>query len=296
VATIWSSVDAFEWPRVSPTGSAALVLSPARRDQDVRDLLVVGLNEPGAPRLVAENVALFPDWTPDGRGVVYASTAALLKEGDDTLRLGTISRRTVCGTDGALLPEFEGAEELAGIVFQKEVRVRCLKDGRILFVSVELQIPCTSQDMPQRAGLFSINPAQQPVVVRVIPRQAELTLPDALYLFELSPDEQYVAVPGGNGRLALLQLATGEVWELVHEGESDSLRTQPAWRSPDELTYVAGKDDEGRAGVIMATLDFGTRNLETRILSADWPREVVTGFLVDEKSGAASDRGASDAE
>ena len=232
-----------------------------------------------------------PDWSADSQYLVYASTKATLPGDSKDLRLGVVARQKVCGDDGALLAEFPDAEELAGIVFQNEVGVRCLRDGRVLFATLDVQLPSTSEDMPQRASLFAVNPGVQPGVTRVIPRQTEEELPDALFLFAVSPDEKHVAVPGANGRLAVVTLATGEAWQIVTEKEVDHLRTQPAWRSNDELTYaiVPGPEDaKGRAEIALAKLDFAEKKQERRVLSKDWPESVATDFLTQEKSPPAT--------
>jgi hypothetical protein len=282
------SLNEFDALRVAPNGKAVAYRSAAAGGDSAKPLLVLALDGKSTPQPVAERTSLFPDWSRDGRYLVYASSGT---EGNKDLRLGTIARRAVADEAGKLLAAFPDAEELAGIAYQDEVRVRCLRDGRVLFATLEVQLPCTSKDMPQRADLFAVDPGREPGVTRLTPRQTESELPDAIFLFEVSPDEQHVSVPGGDGRVAVLTLATGDVWEVLGAGEVDHLRTEPTWRSNDELcfAFVPGPAGaKGRAAIALAKLDWAAHKVERRSISDHWPDEVVTEFLVDKKPESAT--------
>ncbi len=282
------ALDAFDELRVAPNGRAVAYRGAAPGEDPAKPLFVLPLHGQQVPQLVADRVSMFPDWSPDSRHLVYAAGQTPAEGESNDLRLGIVARRLVCTEDGALLADFPEAEELAGIAFQNEVRVRCLRDGRVLFATLEVSLPCTSEDMPQRAGLFAVEPGRQPGVTRLIPRQTEAELPDVLFLFEVSPDEQHVTVPGGNGGVAVLTLATGDVWQILGENEADHLRMEPAWRSADELcfAFVPGpKEAKERPAIALVKLDWAGRKAERRIISGDWPEPVVTDFLIDKRSG-----------
>jgi len=285
-AVLARSVDPFEELRVSPSGRLVAYGGPAAGSDPTRPLWVLPLDGSAPARLVAERTAMFSDWSADNRYLVYATTKTAASSEDD-LRLGVVARRRVCEPDGTLLATMPEPEELAGVVFHNQMRVRCLQDGRILFASLEVELPCAANDMPQNAGLFALDPARLPGITRMVPRQAAQELPDATFLFEPSPDQQHVAIPGGDGRIAVLDLASGEVWELVSESEVDHLRTQPAWRRADELCFavVPGpRTAKGRPEIVLAKLDWKTRNAQRRILSQDWPQEATVGFLTEEQA------------
>jgi hypothetical protein len=285
-AVLAKGPDAFDELRVAPNGKAVAYRGAASGEDPAKPLFVLALDGKGKPRLVEDRTATYPDWSSDSRYVTYATSRSILEDGSKDLRLGVVARRLVADESGALLETLPDAEELAGIVFQNEVRVRCLRDGRVLFATLEVELPCTSKDMPQRAGLFAVDPGREPGVTRLTPREAEIELPDAIFLFEVSPDEQHVTVPGGNGRVAILTLATGDVWEIVGEKEIDHLRTEPTWRSSDELCFAFVPGPEGakeRAAIAVAKLDWAGHKAERKILSADWPGDVVTDFLVEKK-------------
>lgn len=277
-------VDGFEELRVSPQSRFVAFRRPMADEDATQRILVLPLKAGAAPRAVAEYAALFYDWSPDGRSIVYAATKRPMNGDSDELRLGTLMRQPVVGEDGALLEELPKPDELAGLVFQREVRVRCLRDGRILFASFEMGLPCTAKDMPQRAALFAVHPERYPGVLRLVSRQVEPELPDAMALFEVSPDEQHVSIPGMDGRVVVLTLATGAICEVVAKDDVDRLRTEPAWRTEDELTVGVVPGAEGakeRAQIALARLNWATCAAERRIISTDWPDEAVIGVLAD---------------
>lgn len=280
---ILRSIDAYDDLRVSPNGKLVVYRSAAAGGSQPPALYVAALDG-GTPQLIAEHTAAYPDWTADSRYIVYAATNTPGDDDDKNLRLGIVARRQVCGADGVPLATLPDAEELAGIVFQNWARVRCLRDGRVLFATLEVHMPCVSADMPQRAGLFAVDPGRQPGVTRLTSREAENALPGLLLLFEVSPDERHIAVPGDDGRTAILTLATGAVWPVVGEGECDRLRTVPAWRSSDELCCAVvpeSKGEQQRAEIALLKLNFDAQQVQRRIISTGWPQEVVVDFLQD---------------
>lgn len=279
-APLVSSACGLSVPRVSPDGRNVLYLAEgASKDAAGGRLFAVALEGAGGPRLVAERAAVGPDWSPDSRCLYYAAAApGVARDGPG---IGTISRRAVCDESGRLLAEFPDAEEMAGIAYMPETRVRCLRDGRVLFASIESQLPCTTGDMAGRASLFMIDPERQAVVTRLVPRQSEDKLPSLLQFFEPSPNGRHICVPDDSGVVAILTLATGDVWPLHLDEEADELCTLPVWRSDDELTFSFGPHAEvpgGRAGIVLAKLDWEQRTVSRKVLSGGWPDDVA-GFL-----------------
>jgi len=259
--------------RVSPDGQAvACVLSISGGKQAVFRLSVLSTGGGGALRTVAEPVALFPDWTTDGRGLVYGSTPTRPVEGSDSLQLGTVAQRRVCDESGELLKEFAAPEDLVGVVFAPQMKIRCLPDGRVLFSAMEVTLPSTSRDMPQRASLFSIDPGRRPTVARVIPRDTEANLPDGLAAgyFEVSPDATRIAVAEtGHANVSVLTLATGAFEAVVTQADTE-LKSIPAWRTSQELSlFVPPKSPWGSANRYEVVLWSGPD--KARCLSRDWP-------------------------
>ncbi len=71
----------------------------------------------------------------------------------------------------------------------------------------------------------------------------------------------------------------------------DKLRMEPSWRSADELcfAFIPDRDVTKKPAVVaLARLDWAAKAATRRIISADWPDEVVTDFLVDPKEQPAT--------
>ncbi|MBN1489036.1 MAG: hypothetical protein JXA69_03895, partial [Phycisphaerae bacterium] len=259
--------------RISPDGEfVACVQTISADDPTILQLSVLPIRG-GLPKTVAERVAAYPDWTPDGKSLVYATTHAWPVAGSDSLLLGAVARRQVRDASGALLDEFPEPVDLVGTVFIPQMKIRCLPDGRILFSGMEVTLPSTSGDMPQRASLFSIDPERQPTVTRVIPREVEARLPGGLATgcFELSPDAKRIVVAeeGDTNSMVVLTLATGDVVPVLTE-VNPRTESVPAWRTAQELSFVAPPKTKGGSPdrhelVLWSGPD------QTRCLSCDWP-------------------------
>jgi hypothetical protein len=279
---IAQSVDEFERPIVAPDGKYVAYVIGAAGEEEQHNLAFCGLREGAHPRVIAERVALVPAWTPDSRAVIYATTRVPAK--NDDLRLGVLARRTVVDSDGRLLDKLPDAEELTGLVFQDETRAVCLPDGRILFASLDIRLPATKLDMPDRSSLFCLEPGRTAVVARLLPAQLEASLPDAAAVFEVSPDGRRVCIPGSHGAVAVVTLATGQVTTVVPTKEKGSLDAVPVWRNADELCCARPATEPGAPPQLVLFRVDDASATETRVLSADWPREVAAELLKEPTS------------
>lgn len=271
--------------RVSPLGTSIAFATSSVEHDDVFELYVRPVDGSATPRLVAAPVARFADWSANGRDLVFAGSGQRGTFCSDALHLGVIARRHVCAADGTPLESFSEQEDLAGILFLGESRVRCLRDGRIVFAALEVQLPCTTADMPDRAGLFTIDPGRTPGVTRLIPRQAAASFPDAVGMFEVSPDEQRICVPGGNGEIAVLTIATGDVQTYLSSDTADGVKTWPCWRSDTELCFAVhghGGGNAARSEIVLCKVNDQGESSERKIISKDWPENIVLGFLQKE--------------
>jgi hypothetical protein len=277
------SIDGLSEPRVSPDGRRAAYLSPLPGDNSPVQLFALAL-EPGAtPQAIAEYTSQFCDWSPDGRYLVYAAASPGAAGGGKEMHLGVIARRQIVDEQGQMPAKLPDAEDLAGILFQQETKVVCLRDGRILFAGLEAYLPCTTKDMPQTVGLFALDPERQPTITRLVPRQSAADLADLLPLFDVSPDQRRVCLPAGNGRVVVLTLATGDALEIAADKQVDELRTLPTWRSNDELCLNYGPEPENpgaRSEISLAKINWEEKSVNIRALSGDWPPAAVMDFLV----------------
>ncbi|HZL45235.1 MAG TPA: hypothetical protein VFC28_03335 [Opitutaceae bacterium] len=267
--------------RVSPGDRAVAFTTDLALDNDKECRLRLARIDVAGSTTVAERTAAFPDWTPDRRALVYFQAA----EGGtkDELRLGTLVRRGVLDDHDRIKVQ-DDAEELAGAMFSNTARVRCLRDGRILFNAAEMNLPVAIKDADvEREHLFALDPARQSTLVRVIPRGAEEKMPKNLTFFELSPDEKQALVGGFEGEVSVLTIATGEV-EVVQEAGEYNLRAAPVWRSSDEITYTRrnpsadGKPPARKAEVVRRKVTLGPGDHEM-VLSQDWSGETLESIF-----------------
>jgi hypothetical protein len=249
-------------------------------------LFVVRAEENAKAWLVADDVAIWTDWSADGRYLAYIQSSPGSQPFHDVV-LGTLSRCRVCTDDGKLLePLTPTAETLAGLFYSGLFRVRCLRDGRIVFSTLEVHLPCTAADMPRHMSLFAVDPKKQPTVTRILSRTAENELGDwEVYVFEFSPDETRICLGDEEGRAAIYDLATGEVRILQPEGFRDSRFICPTWRSNDELCFAVPPGSKwgssNRAEIVLWSSPD-----TVRCISKDWPDSVIKDVLGSTKPPA----------
>jgi hypothetical protein len=258
--------------RLSP-GNDALAYT-TRLGEGRAHLSVIGLSGKLPAQIVARHAAVYPDWSPDGRSLVYIAPANT-NSGDGDITLGALTRREVVNEKGQIEIQ-KTTEELAGVMFNDLTRVRCLQDGRILFSSEEWRLPVTTNDLPQRQQLFALDPARQSTLTALVPHGTHEMLPANLNYFEVSPDEKRIAFGGDKGMVAVFALSSGNV-EVVQNGTEDTgLKSIPSWRSAAELCYIAIQDaGTNRHKAEVALWQAG----KTNILSRNWPEPVRKGWL-----------------
>jgi dipeptidyl aminopeptidase/acylaminoacyl peptidase len=251
--------------RISPNGAAV-----AYTAENGLSVVALGGGEPA--RLVAGMAAAYPDWSPDGNSLVYITTATT--NSTDDIKLGVLTRRRVLNERGQV--EIQNAkDDLAGLLFNDQARVRCLRDGRILFASEEWRLPVTTNDLPQRQQLFALDPERQSTLTPLVPRGTQEMLPAGLSYFEVSPDEKRVAVGGDKSRVAVFTLASGNV-ELLQDATDTDLKSIPCWRSASELCFIAiqsANTNQHKAEVAL------WQNGKTRFISRTWPEPARKGLL-----------------
>ena len=274
-------VEKIEALRVSPGDQAVAFTTDLTPDNDKECRLWLTRVDAAGAATVAVRTAAYPDWTPDRRALVYFQAA----EGGakEDLRLGTLIRRGVLDAQGKIGLQ-KDADELAGVMFSNTARVRCLRDGRILFNAVEFTLPIATKDADvERERLFALDPARQSTLVRMIPRGEEENMPKNLTFFELSPDEQRVLVGGYEGEVSVLTIATGEVGKWQKAGEYN-LMSAPVWRNNDEITYarrnpvVEGKQPSRKAEIVLQRISPAKGEHET-VLSRDWSADTLESIF-----------------
>ncbi len=254
--------------RVAPTGTAIAFTAEGNREGELQ-LWVLPADGSAPPQLVANNTAVCSDWSVDGHSLVYIR-AINTPPSDDQISLASLTRRGILNAAGKIQIQTK-ADDLAGLLFAANNKVRCLSDGRIVFASADIHLPCTALDMPQQPQLFALDPERQVGVIPLIPRSVQGSLPAKPGFYEISPDGKRVAVFATKDAVVVLTLATGALDTVQAAGSVDTV-SAPAWRSASELCFISTTNGQPAQ---VALWNNGT----TRVLSANWPAEARSGFL-----------------
>lgn len=263
--------------RPSPDNRAAAVTFEAGGAEQGFLLAVVTLAGPARTAIVALNTSAYPDWQDDGRTLVYFESQAGESSKED-LCFGALTQRTVLDATGRIDISSD-KRAMAGVVFSAFARVRCLRDGRILFNAAEFSLPMSIEDFSgeQQEQLFAVDLKRPATLIRLIPRKSEDKLPQTLAYFEVSPDEQQVLFGGTKGEVCLLTLATGDV-SVVQGADQKVYQGLPVWRKAGEYSYVKrSKANNGAepARPVEIVLQSGD---EESVLSSSWADDVLAGI------------------
>lgn len=267
--------------RIPRHGRAVAVVEQARvnADEGLYQISVVPI-EGGVARRITQQGAKCPDWSEDGRLLVYTEVAGSA-QGSLTPALGSLKEVEICQPSGELLKDFKAARTLAYVPFAGAGRVRCLQSGRIVFSSAEIALPCTEADASSLPTLYVLDPNKQATATRLVPRGTASEIAHAAHLFEISADESMASVPSHSGVVTVLNIKTGEVTKVQPEIDAACGRLIfiPQWRSADELCFAApaqkGAADKWVADVVVMNI----KTKAKQILNKGWPSEAVAGFL-----------------
>lgn len=254
--------------RISPNQSAVAYAV----EQEKGCSLKVALLDGSAPaRLVAEHTSISPDWSADGRSLLFIKAVGDLE--NDNLVLGSLTSRTVLNRDGRIELQ-EKPDELVGLLFYPEDKIRRLADGRIIFSSMDVHLPSTSADMPKRQQLFMLDPERQATLTPLIPRGVQDDAPKGLFLFEISPDGKRIALIDENA-FVVFNVAAGTV--DVVSNKTDLANTVPVWRSTNELCFITAPNTNApdKTEVVL------WNNNQVRVISSNWPAEAREKLLHD---------------
>jgi hypothetical protein len=239
-------------------------------------LCVASATEPGAPVAIETNqVSCLPDWSPDGRSLVFIKADGA--SSGQSIRLGVVTRRVVLNDHGALIAT-NANEDLAGLIFDDTEKVRCLKDGRIVFSSIEVKLPATAREMPQREQLYAIDPERYQTVIKLIPQDLEGQVPQKWVTFEVSPDSKRISAELDNGGVIIYELASGKVETVQSDADRKSSGITPVWKSAEELCFAAIATEPTTNQ--LHRLDLAVwKEGKTQILSDSWPTNVINKFF-----------------
>jgi len=280
-AILIRTLEEIRQPHVSPDGrNVAFVMNTSNSRNQVLSVFVVP-TDGGEVRNVADHISVDYTWSGDGRSLAYIGCTASKGDDQGTIQLGSLTTITVADASGALLKEWSERKDRVGLLFNGALSVKWLRDGRLLFSSVEVTLPATPRDMPQEWSLFVLDPRMPASVTRVLARDLSHPRDPSLPLFELSPDESNVLLPGPKGRVSLYNFASGDEIDLVPTDDpKGQSRCLPSWRNDSEVCVVLpnAKQDDPKAPSQVVLWKAGT----TQLLSGNWPEEMKEGWLIKE--------------
>ena len=220
---------------------------------------------------VAEKVEGSYDWTPDGKSLVYA--VRLSEKWDSgAINLARIERRTVIDAAGGLVAGEALPLALSGSTF--EPRVRCLPDGRILFASLQQQLPAPVA-AAREGRFFLIDTALGTNAVPMPIPSAAGALPEELAYFAPSPDGRQIAlVESGSDAVAVLDVATGAL-EVVSPMRGWKSKILPAWRGTNELYFAALPESSSTRPELFRW----RKGSAPQAISTNWPAAVLNSLL-----------------
>lgn len=260
---------------VSPSGRALAFIRVEATDPR---LYVMEL-EPDAQPMLVETGAESAAWSPDGLDLAYSKSTVprRIENKNGGLAPGSIARRRVCTADGAVIPDAEAGEDLAGLILPEyPARVAWLRDGRIVFAGAKYTLPATTQNLPGGLTLFALRLQPAPSIEQLIADSVPARLTERANFFTVSPDGRNIAVLGNAGAVSVLSFDTGTFAtfqdsspQFAKKGNDGSMLV-PTWRSADELTFLVPPGDPAgtpaRAEVVIGSLRGGKR-----AISKSWP-------------------------
>jgi Tol biopolymer transport system component len=228
-------------------------------------------------RIETGTVGLFPDWTSDGRSLIYTKPDRTGGGGSEAeISLGYLVSRQVVGEAAELL--IDGPEERkAWLLFYEQGRVRCLQDGRILCSAIEAKFPVTDADLPQSDQLYQFDPDRSATLTRVLPAQTLANLPDLIAFYEVSPDGSKLVVADWEmSQVFVVDLASGDSYSLQTEDLSD-IAWMPSWTTDEQLCFrgrMPNVDPEEEKAIKqpVEVLLWDGENL--RAISHEWPDDL----------------------
>lgn len=276
--TLFRTLDDIVFPTASPDDRYVAFNSEYWGGEQSGVTLFVVPSSGGEAIPAAVKVAKGFDWSPDSRQLAYVRSPLVQNGVEEMLHLGSLATIRMRGEDGALLDKPAEPEDRVGLLFNPVTCIKWLRDGRILFASVELTLPATKHDMPRRWAIFVSDPRVAASVMRVLGRDFDEPIEPSFALFEVSPDETRVLIPCDKSQTAVYTLATGESTPVLPpDGLGSKTLIVPTWRDNHEICFAQPQPGtaDGKETWEIALWKDG----ETRVISKEWPEAMRREWL-----------------
>lgn len=236
----------------------------AGEDPNSLSLFSGALDEQGKLACVADDVARWFDWSPEGLLTYVAAEGPAVKQ-KGAARMGVLRSR----------------KDIARVAFNANCRVRVLADGSMLLAAEDWKLPSAPRTAKEgeEMAIFRLD-ANGGNIRPIVAAKEQEKLKAMAYLFEPSPDGELLAVPAQGMLVYVVTLACGMV-ELAQAetGEQGSVAPiVPVWRTAKELCF--GQPRKGAARLDIALWSVGGA---AKVISKDWPVEAAKGWLIQEQ-------------
>ncbi len=283
--TLWIGLPGIHSLRPAPGGDAVAFTMPVElslQPDHGTCVMLAPTDASVSATGVATQSSAYPDWGADGRSLVFFQ-ARDGAGGTDDLRLGALVTRELLDARGGirLAP---GPTDLVRLSFHPRSRVRCLRNGRVVFNATVLTLPMVAAGDNEREQLFALDRAAKagslPLMPLIPDTQLE-KLPKSLSAFEVSPDESQVLFGSDDGTVALLTLATGTVADVSAKIESDKAKGEgenfpaPVWRAAGEFTFLRRNETASGSPFELVL----RRGQAETVLSRNWEASLLRRLL-----------------
>lgn len=225
-------------------------------------LYVASVERPATPVLIATGTNEFPDWTRDGRSLLYlTASAADINIG----ALGCLVQREVVDDQGQIVSRPPGDFCLVHVVFHDAGKVRALPDGRVLFAAVDTRFPQPAGALSQVERVFLFDPLRPDSTPPLWPRQSATRASDSTISAPIARPSSTAppqATYGGSPSPAAT--ARNFRWGFIAEEYVRRDLPLALWSGPDAIVYSRYVNDELRL--------IRRRAESETVLNSAWPR------------------------
>jgi Tol biopolymer transport system component len=251
--------------RVSPKGD--MVLVSENKGSKGCDLYLAFVGGQRPAKWLESGNANYPDWNADGTQIIFVqANRPVTEEGstNGTVPLGMI--RT-CHLDyrGGTLTQRSGSV-LGWLPFSREMRLRTLPNGKILFNADVTELPCTDQSFKKKGSLYELSSDGK--TLEKIQSKGD-PLGNDLSHFEINKAGTKVVVASNTGAVTVLDLETGAVntvEKISKDATGSELKFNPSWRNEDELCF-SHRSVPSQFEVVLQSVS----KQDSRVISSKWP-------------------------
>jgi len=271
---LWRGFDTVENLEISPDGNHALLVRDESTDSKIYAIDMISLGLPGSTVKVAETRTPEVAWSADSRSILFSSAAGTTEDA----KLGSLVMVDLLDQSGAALQEPK-AQRLARICLEPAPHIHVLKDGRILFTTSIVRLPATESDIGSQQEIFSFAPGDK--LVRRLMSEQDSEAMWSIESLRASADQTLASIACkifGNDVVQILNIGTGNINQL-----SFVPKFQPSWRNADEICFTKKVDKPGPNQHTAEVVLHSVSKNEDRVISANWPKSAVDGFLIENK-------------